>query len=115
MKAIRTALQTFALWTLFTLPSVSWSDVTDAGKAKQGLDDARLTIKKACNLQSWQFALTLDPENLTRVELSPTISSGQMQCVYQTLSDDEIPLDRPAPIQVRQASFGGTVRSPNEL
>jgi hypothetical protein len=57
-------------------------------------------IANTCHLEGWQYALTPNDQNEVRVELSPTIGNEQVVCVYQTLSDYNVPLDRPAPVQV---------------
>lgn len=73
-----------------------------SANAANGLDAARITIAKSCQLEGWQIGLTPNAEGLVRVELSPTISNDQILCVYQTLADYGVKLDRPSPVQVER-------------
>ena len=56
---------------------------------------------KGCHLEGWQFGLSNDAQGLARVELSPTLPLETVQCVYQYLSDLNVPLDRRAPVDVK--------------
>jgi hypothetical protein len=66
-------------------------------------------VADACQLQGWQYALRWDNESrpdqpLVKVELSPTLTSDQVTCVYQTLAQWKYQVSGELPVQVKPVS-----------
>jgi hypothetical protein len=70
------------------------------------MDQLSSTVRSRCKLDGWQVALHQDARHFVqtpeavRVELSPTLSQGDVICVYQVLADWKVTLAAPAPVMV---------------
>lgn len=93
---------------LSLLASVAVTGANPA-EARVSVVQATQAVASNCRLEGWQFALEPNAQDLVRVELSPTLSAEQVTCVYQSLVNYDLPLDRPAPVEVKR----DLIRKPN--